>query len=175
IAAAYVRYGHLPRVGGVLYSETCCRRGDCAGILEAGALCGEERMAYSDWSVGCNPVRQGVNNLLVLVLAAVLAVIPIVWNKVKQSSLSALLPAGAVNWKLTAWLLGAGIGAAVVPFSLTRLFLTFLKIGSVLFGSGYVLLAFLRSDFVVHLHWLTEQQLLDSVAVGQVTPGPVFT
>jgi len=44
-----------------------------------------------------------------------------------------------------------------------------------LFGSGYVLLAFLRSDFVVRLHWLTEQQLLDSVAVGQVTPGPVFT
>jgi len=45
----------------------------------------------------------------------------------------------------------------------------------VLFGSGYVLLAFLRADFVVRLHWLTEQQLLDSVAVGQVTPGPVFT
>jgi chromate transporter len=45
----------------------------------------------------------------------------------------------------------------------------------VLFGSGYVLLAFLRSDFVLRLHWLTEKQLLDSVAVGQVTPGPVFT
>jgi chromate transporter len=63
---------------------------------------------------------------------------------------------------------------AVVPFSLWRLFLTFLKIGSVLFGSGYVLLAFLRTDFVVRLHWLTEKQLLDSIAVGQVTPGPVF-
>src|SRR5262249_49477481 len=61
------------------------------------------------------------------------------------------------------------------PFSLWRLFLTFLKIGSVLFGSGYVLLAFLRSDFVQRLHWLTEKQLLDAVAVGQVTPGPVFT
>jgi chromate transporter len=58
---------------------------------------------------------------------------------------------------------------------LWRLFLTFLKIGSVLFGSGYVLLAFLRADFVSHLHWLTEKQLLDAVAVGQVTPGPVFT
>lgn len=93
----------------------------------------------------------------------------------KQRGVSALLPAGAAKWKFTAWLLGAGAGAAVVPFSLTRLFLTFLKIGSVLFGSGYVLLAFLRSDFVVRLHWLSEQQLLDSVAVGQVTPGPVFT
>jgi chromate transporter len=51
----------------------------------------------------------------------------------------------------------------------------FLKIGSVLFGSGYVLLAFLRGDLVERLHWLTESQLLDAVAVGQVTPGPVFT
>jgi chromate transporter len=64
---------------------------------------------------------------------------------------------------------------SAVPFSLSRLFLVFLKIGSVLFGSGYVLLAFLRSDFVLRLHWLTEKQLLDAVAVGQVTPGPVFT
>ena len=62
-----------------------------------------------------------------------------------------------------------------MPVSLTRLFLTFLKIGSVLFGSGYVLLAFLRADFVDRLHWLTQKQLLDAVAVGQITPGPVFT
>jgi chromate transporter len=58
---------------------------------------------------------------------------------------------------------------------LVTLFLVFLKIGSVLFGSGYVLLAFLRADFVERLHWLTEAQLLDAVAVGQVTPGPLFT
>jgi chromate transporter len=51
----------------------------------------------------------------------------------------------------------------------------FAKIGAVLFGSGYVLLAFLRADFVDRLGWLTESQLLDAVAVGQVTPGPVFT
>ena len=70
---------------------------------------------------------------------------------------------------------GAGALAAPVPFSLGLLFLTFLKIGSVLFGSGYVLLAFLRADFVQRLHWLSERQLLDAVAVGQVTPGPVFT
>src|SRR6185503_7132193 len=48
-------------------------------------------------------------------------------------------------------------------------------IGSVLYGSGYVLLAFLRADFVIRLGWLTDQQLIDAVAVGQVTPGPVFT
>jgi len=62
-----------------------------------------------------------------------------------------------------------------LPFSLPQLFLTFLKIGSVLYGSGYVLLAFLRADFVVRFGWLTDQQLIDAIAIGQITPGPVFT
>lgn len=65
--------------------------------------------------------------------------------------------------------------AAAVPVSLSTLFFTFLKIGAVLYGSGYVLLAFLRTDFVERLGWLTDQQLIDAVAVGQFTPGPVFT
>jgi chromate transporter len=61
---------------------------------------------------------------------------------------------------------GVGLGA---------LFATFVKIGAVLFGSGYVLLAFLRADLVQRLGWITEAQLLDAVAVGQITPGPLFT
>ena len=65
--------------------------------------------------------------------------------------------------------------AQFVPVSLGRLFLIFLKVGAVLYGSGYVLLAFLRNDLVVNLGWLTDQQLLDAVAIGQFTPGPVFT
>jgi chromate transporter len=87
----------------------------------------------------------------------------------KPASAASLLP-----WPL----LGAGAtGAttAATSFGLWPLFLFFLKVGSVLFGSGYVLLAFLRSDLVEHFHWLTEAQLLDAVAVGQITPGPVFT
>lgn len=67
------------------------------------------------------------------------------------------------------------LAADAAPFSLWQLFLIFLKIGSVLYGSGYVLLAFLQTDLVTRLGWLTEQQLIDAVAVGQLTPGPVFT
>jgi chromate transporter len=64
---------------------------------------------------------------------------------------------------------------AAVPVDLVTLFLTFLKIGAVLYGGGYVLLAFLRRDFVERLGWITDQQLLDAVVVGQLTPGPLFT
>jgi len=65
-------------------------------------------------------------------------------------------------------------GVAAAPFSLGTMFLLFVKIGAVLFGSCYVLIAFLQADFVDRLHWLTRGQLLDAVAVGQFTPGPVF-
>jgi chromate transporter len=69
----------------------------------------------------------------------------------------------------------AAAPVAASAVSLSGLFGVFLKIGSVLFGSGYVLLAFLRADLVQRLHWLTEAQLIDAIAAGQVTPGPVFT
>jgi chromate transporter len=70
----------------------------------------------------------------------------------------------------------AGVGlATIATFSLVSSFLVFLKMGVTVFGSGYVLLAFLRSDLVVHRGWLTDTQLIDAVAVGQVTPGRVFT
>ena len=59
--------------------------------------------------------------------------------------------------------------------NLSHLFLVFLKIGALLYGSGYVLLAYLRADLVVRLGWLSDQQLLDALAIGQVTPGPVLT
>jgi chromate transporter len=70
---------------------------------------------------------------------------------------------------------GAAMVTSPANYTIVTLFLTFLKIGAVLYGSGYVLLAFLRNDFVERLGWLTNEQLLDSVAIGQLTPGPVFT
>jgi chromate transporter len=65
--------------------------------------------------------------------------------------------------------------AVATPFGLAALFLVFLKIGAILYGSGYVLLAFLHADLVEQRNWLTDDQLLDAIAVGQMTPGPVFT
>ena len=81
------------------------------------------------------------------------------------------MPAVAFPGMLT----GAVATSTPAAVGLWPIFVIFAKIGSVLFGSGYVLLAFLRADLVVRYHWLTERQLLDAIAVGQVTPGPVFT
>jgi len=120
----------------------------------------------------------GVHELLVLVAAGLLAIVGVAARRRDTSDrVSIVMPIGGPLLPATSRLAGA-LGAAVgVPavVSLWSLFAIFLKIGSVLFGSGYVLLAFLRADFVQRLGWLTERQLLDAVAVGQVTPGPVFT
>ncbi len=79
------------------------------------------------------------------------------------------------GWRAIAIAAIGGGAAIAVPVSLGVLFLTFLKYGAVVYGSGYVLLAFLRTDLVQNLHWLTDHQLLDAISVGQFTPGPVFT
>jgi chromate transporter len=178
IAAAYVRYGQLPRVAGVMYAVK-----SVVVAIIVQAFWKLSRTAVKSLLLAMIGVVAAIlcifdlNNLLVLMIAALLAAAPLVIRKgAHQAMAVALAPLKFRHWKTIAPILLAGTaGAAVVPFSLQRLFLTFFKIGAVLFGSGYVLLAFLRSDFVVRLHWLTEQQLLDSVAVGQVTPGPVFT
>jgi chromate transporter len=67
------------------------------------------------------------------------------------------------------------VPAAAVPFSYAQLFWSFFKIGALLYGSGYVLVAFMQTEFVQNLGWLTNQQLLDAIVVGQITPGPLFT
>ena len=149
LAWAYVEWGALPEVGAVLYGVK-----PVIIAIVAQALWNLGRSAVKNWSIGLIgalavfATLAGVNELIVLLGAGLLGAARI---------------AGARALSV----------APVVP--LVKLFAVFAKIGAVLFGSGYVLLAFLRSDLVEHLHWLTESQLLDAVAVGQVTPGPVFT
>ena len=83
-----------------------------------------------------------------------------------------LLPSGKTPIKL---MLAQALTTTAIPFSMLKLFLVFLKIGAVLFGSGYVLIAYLDGELVQGLHWLTKPQLLDAVAIGQFTPGPVLS
>jgi len=109
----------------------------------------------------------GVNELLVLFGGALL-VVAIQAVRRFPSTVAMLLPLAGLE---------SGLRQAVtnIPISLDRIFLIFLKAGALLYGSGYVLLAFLRNDLVVNYGWLTDQQLLDAIAIGQFTPGPVFT
>ncbi len=116
----------------------------------------------------------GLNEIALLfgggLLAMIVHNIGLLWRRTVRRDIHPLLVLG-----LPGSLLVPAATATSVPISLTTLFLTFLKIGAVLYGSGYVLLAFLQNDFVERLGWLSSQQLLDAVAVGQFTPGPLFT
>lgn len=116
----------------------------------------------------------GFNELIILFGGALLVFLVRAGQRMTPGRLGGTIAAPLAGLPLTVFptLL---LQSAPVPVSLTTLFLTFLKIGAVLYGSGYVLLAFLRNDFVERLGWLTDQQLLDAVAIGQMTPGPVFT
>ncbi len=167
LAWVYMHYGATPQAGWLLYG---IKPVVIAIIVQA------------LWSLGRKAVKGaltavvaflivwlyflGVNEILLLAAGGLLVVIVMNFQKVRSRGISALLlPLGGLGL----------LAQAAVPFSLPVLFLTFLKIGSVLYGSGYVLLAFLRADFVVRYGWLTDQQLIDAIAIGQVTPGPVFT
>lgn len=166
LAWAYDRFGSLPEATAILYGV---KPVILAVVLQALWTLG--RTAVKDWllaAIGLGALGLyllGVNEIAILVLAgAVVAGLRL--GVFRREALTLLLP----NLSLV-----AASAQASSDVSLWRLFLIFLKIGSVLYGSGYVLLAFLRADLVEQTRWLTDQQLLDAVAVGQFTPGPLFT
>jgi chromate transporter len=107
----------------------------------------------------------GINELVLLFGGALLVMLIENWQRVRTNSLAVFAPVSLL----------AQTATTSAPYSVGQMFLTFLKIGGLLYGSGYVLLAFLHSDLVERLGWLTDQQLLDAVAIGQFTPGPLFT
>ena len=181
-AWAYVRLGHLPQTAGLL-----------AGILYGIKPVIIAVVAQALWALGRAALKTrlltvigasalalcfaGIPPLALLVGAGALTGARGWWREGPTRSLKPVLILAGVITLLVIFPLAlaslsspAGRLASSVP-----LFFVFLKIGSVVFGSGYVLLAFLRADLVTHLHWLTSAQLLDAVAVGQFTPGPVFT
>ena len=174
-AWAYVRYGSLPQVAALLYG---IKPVIIAVIVQA--IYGLLRTAVKTWRLGLVVVLAmalyflGLNPLVPLFGLAVLVMV--IENRSRLPLRRRVLPGRALLLVPAVPVdPGAVAPAAAGGFSLATLFLTFLKIGATLYGSGYVLLAFLRDDFVRRLGWLTDRQLLDAVAVGQFTPGPVFT
>jgi chromate transporter len=170
---AYVHYGALPEVAGILYGVKAV-----VIAIVARALWGLGRTALRTpgltllAAAAIVSVALGAHELLVLAAAGLIVVILRgAWRPGRRAIALVVLAAAGLGSSGAA----AATAAAASPFSHGLLFLILAKIGSVLFGSGYVLLAFLRADFVERLGWLTEQQLLDAIAVGQVMPGPVFT
>jgi chromate transporter len=165
IAWVYVTYGKLPQVESILYGV---KPVIMAIVLQA--LWNLSKAAIKNKWLGALGVTAlaacflGVNELIILFTGGVLVGLVDRVDRLRRMS-ATVLPL---------FFLQAAPGAAGSA-TLLGLFLFFLKVGSVLFGSGYVLLAFIRADLVERYGWLTNQQLLDAVAVGQITPGPVFT
>ena len=173
VAWAYVRYGALPQAAGLLYGVKPVIIAVVAQALYSlgrAALKTKPLAALGLAAVALNLL--GVHELLVL-LAAGLAMVAGrgLLRRGRGPAAAGLALLGAAPGAPAA----AAAGVAALPFSLDGLFFFFLKVGSMLFGSGYVLLAFLRADLVQRWHWLSEGQLLDAIAVGQFTPGPLFT
>lgn len=177
LAWVYVRYGTLPEAGAVMRGVKPVL---IAVVLQA--LWGLGRTAVKSPGLGALAAvaaalaAAGVHELAVLAGAGLAALgMPAGTTRREGAGgggAGSLPLVAAVAPPLTA---AGAAGAASATLGLGSIFLFFLKVGSVLFGSGYVLLAFLRADLVERRGWLTESQLLDAIAAGQLTPGPVFT
>jgi chromate transporter len=159
LAWSYATYGRTPTAEAVLYGIK-----PVVIAIVVQALISLGRKAFSTpllaaiGALAAGLYLLGVNELILLIGGGIVA------------SSRLLIPRAALALPV-----GVQLAAAGPDVGLDRLFVAFLKIGAVLYGSGYVLLALMRSEFVEHLGWLTESQLLDAIAIGQLTPGPVFT
>jgi chromate transporter len=163
LAWAYVRFGSLPQAQGLLYGIKPVM---IAIIVQAVWNLG--RTAYRRWplvlaGVVCFAAAIAGTSPIDVLLASGALVLLATWVRSRRASAMsfAVVPASA----------GSGVATAA---GLSSIFLVFLKLGLVVFGSGYVLVAFLKADLIDRLHWVTQAQLLDAITAGQVTPGPVF-
>ncbi len=174
----YVRYGALPQAEGILYGVKPVVIAIIAQALVA--LCrkaARTRLLMALGVLGAVAVFLGLGELETLVLAGTaMAFISAARTGIRQHWAGLTVLVAVAGLTLAAILFGPSWqSAGAKPFSPASLFLFFLKVGSVLYGSGYVLLAFIESDLVDRWQWITQAQLLDAVAIGQVTPGPLFT
>src|ERR1700690_3028435 len=164
LAWAYLRFGATPQVAGLLFGIK-----PVVVVLIAQAVWNLAKTAWKSVALAAVSVATialafwGWHAVPLLIGAGVF------WMLIREGQKLAKAKAGAAG--IFAWSAGGAGGGA----GTAALFFYFLKVGAVLFGSGYVLLAVLRADLVVRLHWLTDKQLLDAIAVSQATPGPFFT
>ena len=164
LAWAYQAYGSVPQVAGLL-----------VGIKPVVVAL----IVQAVW----NLARTALKNVPLAILAAAVVAfaafgVPVLALLIGAGILWIVVREGrrlATSQQRPALALGMLAPLAANSIGLIPLFLYFLKIGAILFGSGYVLLAVLRADLVLRLHWLTDAQLLDAIAVSQATPGPFFT
>lgn len=168
-AVAYVRYGTIPKIEGILYGvKPVIIAIVFQALIRLGKSVIKGYLAIAVASLVIAGSFLGVSEIPLLLIAGVFVMA--VKNRDSFRSKTLML----YPLPLLA-LADATLLKNRMDMGLERLFLTFLKIGSVLYGSGYVLLAFLESEFIRAFPVISEKQLLDAVAVGQLTPGPVFT
>ncbi len=175
----YARYGALPEIEPFVYG---IRPAVLAVIAAAIYKLGRKALKSIALGVlGLGVViasRAGVNEIIAILAGGVFGMLWLTWrgrNRGQGLPASSLVFFRVGNTSALHFDMLAAAMPAAVPLSLSRLFLVFLKVGSVLFGSGYVLVAYLEDELIRNLGWLTQSQLLDAIAIGQFTPGPVLT
>jgi len=175
LAWLYVQFGSMPQAASFLYG---IKPVVIAIILQALWNLGRKALKNTFLAVVGLVILGlyflGINEIALLFAGGLVVMLGENLQRLRRIGVKSVfaLPISSLDWLAPAALIPA---SAATAFSLPLLFLTFLKIGSVLYGSGYVLLAFLRADLVLRFGWLTDPQLLDAIAIGQVTPGPLFT
>ncbi len=170
LAAIYTRYQTVPQVEWLLYG---IKPVIIAIVIQAvwnlGKKAAKDVPTIIAGVVAIIAYLAGLNEILVLILLGIAVMLLKNWQARGHTSGAFLLPMSGILAQV------GSTTAAVTSVSWINVFVFFLKIGCVLYGSGYVLLAFLQRDLVERNQWLTSQQLLDAVAIGQFTPVPVFT
>jgi chromate transporter len=168
LAFVYVRSGSVPQIQAALLGINAC----VVAIIASAAV----RFA-----------KTAVNDRFTLVIAILATIAGFATDRFPQFNPELLILAGAallgaIYYGKPKWQSGAML-SLIIPLAISpefsrdlgRMLLVFLKIGATLFGSGYVLVSYLQVGLVDHLHWLTKKELLDAIAIGQVTPGPLLT
>lgn len=169
LAAIYARYQTVPQVEWLLYGiKPVIIAIVLLAVWNLGKKAAKDVPTSIAGVIAIAAYFAGLNEILVLILLGIAVMLVKNWQTRGKTTGVWLLPFSSLFSQV-------GSTAAITSVGWVNVFFFFLKIGCVLYGSGYVLLAFLQRDLVERNHWLTSQQLLDAVAIGQFTPGPVFT